>query len=275
MSEELKSHFRTIEVAPVIGGRSQGELKFVTVKSSALTGRGDITLYTPTDFPNGKRLPVILLLHGVYGSHWSWAMKGSAHTTLQSMIDENLIPPMILAMPSDGLWGDGSGYVAHSGKDFEQWIVNDVPRAVSEVTGNPLEAPHFISGLSMGGFGAMRLGARYPSRFRAFTGHSSITDLEQMSLFVEEDLSHYHSNNPNDQSVLDTLLENQSTLRPFRFDCGEDDILIEQNRKLSNELEKNGIDFIYEEFPGEHDWPYWIEHIRKTFLFFGSVDKAL
>ena len=251
---------------------AHGELRFITVKSNALAGRGDITLYTPARLPDKKTLPVILLLHGVYGSHWSWAMKGLAHTTLQSMIDEGLIPPMILAMPSDGLWGDGSGYLAHSGKDFEQWIIDDVSRAVSEVTGNALDAPHFISGLSMGGFGAMRLGAKHPDRFKAFTGHSSITDLEQMCLFVEEDLHHYHSNKPTDQSVLKTILENQATLPPFRFDCGKDDLLIEQNRQLARELESSGVDFTYEEFPGNHDWPYWIEHIRKTFLFFASIN---
>ncbi len=275
MSEEPKSYFRTIEVAPVIGASSQGELKFITVKSSSLAGRGDITLYTPAQSEDEKELPVILLLHGVYGSHWSWAMQGSAHTTLQSMIDEGVIPPMILAMPSDGLWGDGSGYLAHSGKDFEHWIVNDVPRAVSEVTGNSLAAPHFISGLSMGGFGAMRLGAKHPDRFRAFTGHSSITDLAQMSLFVKEDVNEYRSDNTTDHSVLRTLLENRSTLQPFRFDCGKDDLLIEQNRELSKELKASGIDFVYEEFPGNHDWPYWIEHIRKTFFFFGRTSSAL
>lgn len=251
---------------------AQGELRFITVKSNTLAGRGDITLYTPARLSDKKTLPVILLLHGVYGSHWSWAMKGLAHTTLQAMIDEGLIPPMILAMPSDGLWGDGSGYLAHSGKDFEQWIIEDVPRAVSEVTGNALDAPHFISGLSMGGFGAMRLGAKHPDRFKAFTGHSSITDLEQMSLFVEEDLHRYRSNKTTDQSVLKTILENQATLPPFRFDCGKDDLLIEQNRQLARELESHGIDFTYEEFPGTHDWSYWIEHIRKTFIFFASIN---
>lgn len=277
MPEQKKSYFRTTEVAPVLTSDLRGELQFITIKSAALAGRGDITLYTPAEVSDEvssdistQPLPVILLLHGVYGSHWSWAMKGLAHITLQSMIDAGEIPPMILAMPSDGLWGDGSGYLAHSGRDFEQWIVNDVPRAISEVTGNSLDAPHFISGLSMGGYGAMRLGAKYPDRFRAFSGHSSITDMDQMKLFVEENMSKYHSSDTKCLSVLETILENRSLIKPFRFDCGVDDLLIEQNRKLASDLDANGIDFIYEEFPGDHDWPYWTEHVRKTLHFFGS-----
>jgi enterochelin esterase-like enzyme len=271
MSESPKSSFRTLEAAPIVATPSQGNLQFVTVKSNALAGRGDITIYSPSPSIVSDPLPVIILLHGVYGSHWSWAMQGQAHVTLQSMIDDGTIPPMILAMPSDGLWGDGSGYCNHSEKKFEQWIVDDVPKAVSEVTGNALDAPHFISGLSMGGYGAMRLGAKHAGRFSAFTGHSSITNLAQMSEFVEEDLESYITDNNSEQSVLETILKNRSTLPPFRFDCGKDDPLIEHNRTLAKELKNQGIDFDYEEPPGEHTWPYWTEHVSKTFLFFAGI----
>ncbi len=37
---------------------------------------------------------------------------------------------MILAMPSDGLWGDGSGYLWYDGVDYENWIMEDVIEAV-------------------------------------------------------------------------------------------------------------------------------------------------
>ena len=45
-------------------------------------------------------LPLVLLLHGVYGSHWAWAFKGGAHRTAQRLIDAGAIPPLVLAMPS-------------------------------------------------------------------------------------------------------------------------------------------------------------------------------
>lgn len=40
---------------------------------------------------------------------------------------------MVLVMPSDGLFGDGSGYFNHGDKDFEKWIVKDVIGLISEV----------------------------------------------------------------------------------------------------------------------------------------------
>jgi S-formylglutathione hydrolase FrmB len=263
------SYFRTLEVGEL--PCPNGRLKFVTVKSPALAARADLSLYVPGQIANKNDAPVVILLHGVYGSHWTWALSARAHLSLQEMIDAGAVPPMILAMPSDGLWGDGSGYLKHSGQDFEKWIVEDVPHAVSEVTGNAFDAPHFIGGLSMGGFGAMRLGARHPGRFRGFAGHSSITNLNQMPKFVEESLACYQQDSMPEVSVLDEILRHRNILPPFRFDCGVDDLLIAENRKLAAALKTAGISFTYEEFPGGHEWAYWEIHVRKTFQFFGGL----
>src|SRR5262249_27299910 len=148
-------------------------------------------------------IPLVILLHGVYGSHWAWALKGGAHRTAARMIDKRELPAMVLAMPSDGLWGDGSGYLPHRHENFERWIVDEVPAAVREAVPSVTEAsPVFINGLSMGGFGALRLAAKYPRKFRAAGGHSSITHFSQFKLFVEEPLEQYGCA-PSDQSVLE------------------------------------------------------------------------
>ncbi|MGJ8638122.1 MAG: alpha/beta hydrolase [Opitutaceae bacterium] len=265
---DAKSYFRTTEKGQF--PFPNGSLKFMTVKSPALKGRADLSVYVPKQAEGRSDVPVVILLHGVYGSHWIWASMGKAHLSLQAMIDAGELPPMVLAMPSDGLWGDGSGYVSHKNKNFEQWIVEDVPQAVSELTGNSIEAPHFIGGLSMGGFGAMRLGASYPERFAAFSGHSSITHLDQMSMFVEEPLESYGYGEQADVSTLKAILENRERLRPFRFDCGVDDVLIEHNRALAAALKEAGIKHSYQEFPGAHEWIYWETHVRKTYAFFAE-----
>src|SRR3954453_13050812 len=101
------SQFRTIKPAD---GRFEMEgLLFVTVKSQSLRGRADIIFFAPEEAKQRIDVPLVVLLHGVYNSHWAWALKGGAHRTLQRMVRSEEIPPMALAMPSDGLWGDGSG----------------------------------------------------------------------------------------------------------------------------------------------------------------------
>jgi putative tributyrin esterase len=259
------SQFFTTEIS------SYDVLDFITIKSKALRKRADITVFNPSKNDNsGKSIPLVILLHGVYGSHWAWTMKGKVHETARNLISEGKIKPMVLVMPSDGLFGDGSGYVPHKTENYEKWIVEDViSLAKEQITQVDDESPIFISGLSMGGFGALRLGAKYPELFRAFSGLSSITHFEQLKQFLS-DFESLKNQSLEHDGVIDWMIKNKTTLPPFRFDCGTNDILIEHNRHLHLELENHNIPHIFKENPGEHSWEYWKKHIADTLIFFNS-----
>ncbi|HEX5024766.1 MAG TPA: alpha/beta hydrolase-fold protein [Agriterribacter sp.] len=260
--------FRTTEISDPLF--ENANLRYITVKSNHLKGRGDICVFVP-GVANTSNLPIVILLHGVYGSAWAWSQKGGAHITASRLIKAGQIKPMILAMPSDGLWGDGSAYLPHNQFDFEQWIVNDVPAAVIEnIEGASDQSKIFISGLSMGGFGALRLGAKYSSLFSGISAHSAITSLEQMSQFVEEPLTCYTQAEKHDEDVFATMLLHKDTLPPIRFDCGITDELILYNRTLHQKMEEQHIPHQYAEFEGGHEWPYWIEHLKDSLLFFNQ-----
>lgn len=260
--------FRTVEISdPQF--ESEG-LRFITVKTPNLKGRGDICVYVP-EVDDRSDLPIVLLLHGVYGSAWCWSQKAGAHHTAKQLIKNEEIQPMILVMPSDGLWGDGSAYLPHSDYNFEKWIVDDVIDAVKENMPQVKNTEtHFISGLSMGGYGALMLGAKYGEVFKAISAHSSITSLPQMSLFVEEPLSAYSQSDPTTEDVFHTIEKNKATLPHLRFDCGKEDLLIEHNRTLHQQLQKANIPHQYFEFEGAHEWPYWQEHLKDTLIFFNQ-----
>lgn len=264
--------FRTVDLSDP---RFESEgLRHITVKSRALRGRGDLTLQVPPGAGSGT--PLVLLLHGVYGSHWGWTRRGGAHRTARRLIERGEIAPLAIAMPSDGLWGDGSGYLPHAdGRDFEKWIVEEVPLAAALGAPGVITpaSPLFVAGLSMGGFGALRLGAKYPERFRAISAHSAITHFDQLALFVEEPLSSYGASEA-DRSVLETILAHRDRLPPLRFDCGVDDPLLEPNRALHRALTEHGIAHTYEEFPGGHEWPYWELHLARTLRFFSETLRA-
>ena len=164
--------FRTVEISdPSL--ETEG-LRWVTVKSRALGQRCDVCVFECPGAAEAGPVPVVILLHGVYGSHWAWALKGSAHRTAARLVSEGVIRPMVLVMPSDGLWGDGSGYLPHRTQDFERWIVEEVP-LVARLASSACsaESPLLIAGLSMGGFGALRLAAKYPRKFAAASAHSA------------------------------------------------------------------------------------------------------
>ena len=263
--------FRTIQKSnPAF---ESNNLSYITVKTKNLKGRGDICLFVPP-LEGLKDIPLLILLHGVYGSAWEWSLKGGVHIASWEMIQRKKLQPMVIAMPSDGLWGDGSGYVPHNGLDFEKWIVEDVPKAVIEsVEAVSGKSDLFISGLSMGGFGALRLGIKYSDKFRAVSAHSSITELEQMSLFVEEPLKDYEQHDTQKESVLEMALSRKGHLPKLRFDCGTEDLLINHNRFLHDQLNKAQIAHEYKEFPGGHEWSYWQEHIKDSLLFFNKFIK--
>ncbi len=252
--------FRTIEISdPQF---EKDNLRMITVKSKNLKGRGDIVVFVPPKIK--KNTAVVILLHGVYGSAWSWPLKTGIH------IDElNAESPFVLAFPSDGLWGDGSAYSPHDGYNFEKWIAEDVPEIlISEIENVSEQSLFFISGLSMGGFGALKIGAKYNQRFKAFSGHSSITNTEQMQLFVEEDMEHFQQTDKVDEDVFETIRKYKDQIGPFRFDCGTNDLLFDHNKKLHAQLSAEGIAHHYEGLEGSHEWKYWAKHVKRSLDFF-------
>ena len=266
--------FRTIEVSDP---RFEHEgLREITFKSPSLRGRADVTLWLPPGAEAARDLPLVLLLHGVYGSHWAWTRNGGAHRTAARLIESGEIPPMALAMPSDALMFDGSGYVDNGDRLIEHFIVDEVPACVREVAAMVTDrSPLFIGGLSMGGFGALRLGAKYPERFAGVSAHSSITHFAQMAKFVEEPLAAYGPPPEFEQSALVWMRTHRDRLPPIRFDCGTEDVLIEENRQLHRDLLTANVPHVYEEFSGGHAWQYWETHVADSLRFFGRCAASL
>ena len=268
----MAKRFRTIEVSNP--AYQPENLTYVTVKSSNLKGRGDCTFFIPPQL-SGIRgdIPVVILLHGVYGSHWAWTYNINVHNIAMNLIEDGTIQPMVLVMPSDGLFGDGSGYFNHGDKDFENWIVKDVVSMISEVL-KVERVRLFLTGLSMGGYGALRLMAKYPTLFSGASGLSSITTLKDMLPFLAKDEQRYYSKKFKTEEVFAYLKRNKRKLPPFRLDCGTDDKLIKSNRLLHSMLDNEGIPHVYEEYPGGHSNEYWNQNIDKTLIFFDRILKG-
>ena len=93
---------------PIPGSES---LRFLNFRGEALGSRGDVLLFSPPAMESLHRVPLLLLLHGVYGCQWNWWLNAGLDTIALEMLRDGATVPMMIAMPSDGLWGDGSGYV--------------------------------------------------------------------------------------------------------------------------------------------------------------------
>ena len=247
-------------------------IRHATVYSSALGRRADCTFWSPPDL-TASPTHLIVLLHGVYAGHWAWLESGGAHEVANELVASGDVGPFALAMPSDGMSGHGSGYVTTDDGDVERWIVDDVP-ALATLALPSIESDHSLSmiGLSMGGFGALSLGASYGDRLHAVAGMSSITDFSQMEIFVGS-LDRYVIDDGR-RSVLESMVAHRDRLPRIRIDCGTDDLLISQNRQLHEALREHGIAHSWHEYPGAHDWAYWHAHLGDAIRFCCAAESC-
>jgi S-formylglutathione hydrolase FrmB len=247
--------------------------QFLTIHSSHLERRHDVSIYNTN--AQGQNVPVIILLHGVYGNHWVWMHLGGVHLVYEKLKRTHNLGEFVLVMPSDGGLQDGSAYLpTNDYGNYEQWIMEDVLNAVIDsVPCASNNSRIYLTGLSMGGYGALRLGAKYASRISGISAHSSITKLEQMNQFTDTPLEQYRCSDTEQDNLLYWLQQNTTTLPPLRFDCGESDALYDANVELHNTLETLKIKHHFEHFTGEHSWPYWHQHIEQTFQFFNLIES--
>jgi enterochelin esterase-like enzyme len=261
--------FGSVDIA---AHRSPDGIQDITVLSPALRRRADVSLFIPDGADADAPLPLLVLLHGVYGSHWSWARSGRAHDTVQRLVQAKAIQPMVIAMPSDGLIGVGSGYVAGGEVDAEAWIADEVPAVARLRYPGAGAAGMAVAGLSMGGWGALRLAARRRERYGAAVGMSPLTHWAHVGQYAEAG-SRYESTPEVEQPDLaELLISTKTALPPLRITCGTGDALLPHVAALRARLEAEGVEFEYEESDGGHEWPVWERELRSSLLF---IDRHL
>ena len=138
---------------------------------------------------------------------------------------------------------------------------------VREVVPGAAGGPAFLAGLSMGGYGALRMGMKWPERFRGVSAHSAITKLEQFGDFVREPLP-VGPLPAGEADLLHWARVNSGRLPALRFDCGREDGLFAANVELHEALDGLGVAHVFEELDGGHTWEYWRQHLERTLLFF-------
>jgi S-formylglutathione hydrolase FrmB len=121
-------------------------------------------IYLPRDYAQSdRRYPVIYLLHGYNDVPMSWADKAGVQHTADQMIDRGQLQPCILVMPSAGR----SWYIDGPEKMETAFIEDLIPQIDRNFRTVAARAGRMVAGLSMGGYGAMRLGLRHPDMFSA------------------------------------------------------------------------------------------------------------
>lgn len=244
----------------------------LTLHSSHIGCRHDVSIYHSSGV--NPDTPIILLLHGVYGSNWVWMELGGAHLVYEQLKAEGL-NDFVLVMPSDGGLWDGSAYLPLKDQgDYEQWIVDDVLTGVIDnIDGVSAQSRVYISGLSMGGYGALRLGTKYPEKFSGISAHSSVTSMADLQQFIDIDVADYQCEFEYEADISYWLEKNKALLPPMRLDCGIEDSLYSSNLQLVEVMTNLGVSFQFDELNGGHEWSYWYHNFKKTLMFFNEIEN--
>jgi Predicted esterase len=130
-----------------------------------------------------------------------------------------------------------------------------------------------IGGLSMGGYGAVKVGVKHLDRFASVTSHSGALGFvhgigEGRTLSPEfERIFGPNPSGGNDDPFALVERVDHGLLPKLRIDCGTEDFLLDQNRAFHEHLDALNIPHEYEEFPGGHDWAYWDAHVQEAVAF--------
>lgn len=140
---------------------------------------------------------------------------------------------------------------------MEDFIIEDLREHVSKTF--PVRPGRWgIGGNSMGGFGAMRLGCKYPALFASIRAHSGVYPERANLLGVCPD-----PDEADIYRITEQLVDSEHKVE-IGFDCGTEDHMLEYNRSLHAHMEKIGLSHHYIERPGEHSWRYWDEHLQEA-----------
>ncbi|HEX8069501.1 MAG TPA: alpha/beta hydrolase family protein [Pyrinomonadaceae bacterium] len=249
-----------------------------TVKfESRLTGQASpYHVVLPPDYDaaaaRGVRYPVLYLLHGLGGGHDDW-LSNRAHLAAHAAHYRIII---VTPEGKDGWYTDGVNADEKFESYFMQELLPDVERRFRALG---TRAGRGVAGLSMGGYGALKFGVKYPDRFalaasmsgalgaaRWGAGDKELIDFVRPSLarvFGAAD-SPVRAANDLFKLYADLPAERVAQLPFLYLDCGTDDIFVDTNRALADLLFRRKIPHEFRQLPGAHNWPYWDQQVQEV-----------
>lgn len=152
---------------------SAGEIRDATFKSAALGADFKVNVYVPSGRAPLGGWPVLYLLHGHDGNQNSWRDLGNIEATLNAMIANKTIKPLVVVMPdAKNSWYVDSNMAGGPG-DYETAMTEDLRKEIEHLL--PVRTDRegrAIAGLSMGGYGALRLAYSHPDLYYAVASMS-------------------------------------------------------------------------------------------------------
>lgn len=238
------------------------------MNSTYLKSPDTIWAYKPSSYKKTIEYPVVFLLHGHSANYKAW----SKLADLQKLADQY---SFIIVCP-DGL--KKSWYLNSPLRDssqFESFFIKELMPKIFEIYSADRKSV-FISGASMGGYGAMWLFLRHPNLFLSAGSTSGVLNLRYSGFkktTLAEHLGIYSDENKafDDYSAINNLINIVGLNKSIIFDCGTEDYLYSANKKFRDKCDELKIKATYIAQPGAHTGSYWSGSILTHFSFFSDL----
>jgi S-formylglutathione hydrolase FrmB len=251
-----------------------GTVDTVDIYSNSMHKYMKAVVIKPDSYKKKKNsFPVVYLLHGYDGWYSNWIIRVPQ---LINYADEY----QTLIVCPDG--AKNSWYFdspIDTAYRYETHVAIEVVNFIDQHYRSIPDKNHrAITGLSMGGHGALFLALRHPDIFGAAGSMSGGVDLSEsknrFEIMKRIGDTVLQAQNWHDLTVVNLVENYTSTPVKIIFDCGIKDIFIEGNRRLHQKMLRLKIPHEYIERPGEHNWPYWSNAIPFQLFYFHRFFKS-
>ncbi len=249
--------------------------------ASTLMGREmPYRVILPADYKTKpeSRFGVVYMLHGLTGHYNNWTEK----TRLADYAGSSGL--IIITPEGDNGWYTDA--VATPKDKYETYIVRELIPAVDKKYRTLADRENrYIAGLSMGGYGAIKFGLKYPAMFSvvgSFSGALGAADFNEtnagsigksMAAVFGPDGSETRRSN-NIFSMVRGLTPEAVKQLPFVYQsCGTEDFLFANNREFAALLVEKKVPHEYRQHPGGHTWEFWDTHAREFLATLGRRNR--
>lgn len=209
--------------------------------------------------------PVLYLLHGMSDDHSIWLRRTSIERYVSQLGIAVVMPNADLSFYTD--MKIGGKYWTYLSEELPAICRGFFPRI------SPRREDTFAAGLSMGGYGAWKLGLRCPEKFSAVASLSGCLDIVSTvkrnlvgnPVYWNSIFGSVEELQGSDNDLL--ALAEKTAVSPYPVSlyacCGTEDFLYGENQTAIAHIRSLGMELTYEEGAGSHTWEFWDEYIQK------------
>lgn len=224
-------------------------------------------LHIVTDFKERytfKPFKTLFLLHGMMDSAQQW-VENTSITRLAQEAD------IALVIPSCGNnFYINTVYGANYSDFISQELIGFV-RALFPLSDK--REDNYIWGISMGGYGALRMGFTFPEMFSKVIAMSPTSDIEFSARFAnalginaEYILGSWKTLQGSDldlQVMAQKAVESGAEVPELLMIIADEDHMVRDNSRFKDCVESLGIKNEFRTYPGDHSWNFWDAHVKE------------